>query len=82
MAIGDVDGDGFYDLIVGAGKGHSPEVVAYSGAPGGGNRFSTELARFPAFERAAGGVSVASTQIDGRSADNIIVGSGAGTDRG
>ncbi len=80
LAIGDVDADGIYDLIVGAGKGHSPEVVAYSGASSGGKPFSTELARFQAFDAAqTGGVSVASTQIDGRSADNIIVGSGAGT---
>lgn len=80
VAIGDVDGDGVYDLIVGAGKGHSPEVVAYSGAPGAGKPFTTELARFQAFDATqTGGVSVASTQIDGRSPDNIIVGSGAGT---
>lgn len=79
VAIGDVDADGIYDLIVGAGKGHSPEVVAYSGASSAGTPFSTELARFQAFDAArTGGVSVASTQIDGRSADNIIVGSGAG----
>ncbi len=80
VAIGDVDADGVYDLIVGAGKGYSPEVVVYSGAPHGGKPFSTVLARFQAFDAAqTGGVSVASTQIDGRSADNIIVGSGAGT---
>jgi FtsP/CotA-like multicopper oxidase with cupredoxin domain len=80
VAIGDVNADGIYDLIVGAGKGHSPEVVAYSGAPNGGKPFSIELARFQAFEAMqTGGVSVASTQIDGRSADNIIAGSGAGT---
>ena len=80
VAIGDVDSDGIYDLIVGAGKGHSPEVVAYSGAASDGKPFSTELARFQAFDAAqTGGVNVASTQIDGRSADNIIAGSGAGT---
>lgn len=77
VAIGDVNGDGIYDLIVGAGKGHAPDVVAYSGA--GDKPFSTELARFRAFDAAqTGGVSVASTQIDGRAPDNIIVGSGAG----
>ncbi|MGB9650975.1 MAG: multicopper oxidase domain-containing protein [Candidatus Cybelea sp.] len=80
VAIGDVDADGIYDLIVGAGKGHSPEVAVYSGAASGGKPFSTELARFQAFDTAQrGGVSVASAQIDGRSADNIIVGSGVGT---
>jgi FtsP/CotA-like multicopper oxidase with cupredoxin domain len=81
VTMGDVDGDGAYDLIVGAGKGHSPEVVAYSGAAGsGGKPFTTEIARFQAFDAAqTGGVSVASTQVDGRAPDNIIVGSGAGT---
>jgi len=80
LTMGDVDGDGRYDLIVGAGKGHSPDVVAYSGeASGGKPPFSTEIARFQAFDAGqTGGVSVASTQIDGRAPDNIIVGSGAG----
>ena len=31
VAMGDVDGDGILDLIVGAGKDHAPEVVAYAG---------------------------------------------------
>ncbi|HZY98652.1 MAG TPA: multicopper oxidase domain-containing protein [Candidatus Baltobacteraceae bacterium] len=80
VAMGDVDGDGVYDLIVGAGKGHSPEVVAYSGVVNDGKPFANELARFQAFDTAEmGGVSVASTQVDGRAPDNIIVGSGAGT---
>lgn len=80
VTMGDIDGDGVYDLIVGAGKGHAPEVVAYSGASTTGKPFSTEIARFQAFDASEkGGVSVAATQIDGRSPDNIVVGSGAGT---
>ena len=80
VAMGDVNDDGVYDLVVGAGKDHAPEVVAYSGkAAGGKYAFETELARFEAFDPAArGGVSVAASQIDGSTADNIIVGSGAG----
>src|SRR4051812_29739173 len=41
--------------------------------------FKTELARFQAFGAdARQGISVAAAQIDGRTADNIIVGSGPG----
>ena len=67
VAMGDVNDDGVYDLVVGAGKDHAPEVVAYSGkAAGGKYAFETELARFEAFDSAArGGVSVAASQIDG-----------------
>jgi FtsP/CotA-like multicopper oxidase with cupredoxin domain len=80
VAMGDVDDDGVLDLIVGAGKGYTPEVVAYSGkAKEGKGVFATELARFAAFSPdARGGISVTATQIDGRAADNIIVGSGPG----
>ena len=65
--MGDVDDDGVLDLIVGAGKDHAPEVVAYAGrGEGGKGAFETELARFQAFDAAArGGVSVAAAQIDG-----------------
>ena len=80
VAMGDVDGDGILDLIVGAGKDHVPEIVAYAGASiRGKGAFGTELARFQAFDSAArGGVSVAVAQIDGSQSDNIIVGSGPG----
>ncbi len=80
VAMGDVDDDGVYDLVVGAGKDHAPEVVVYAGKAKDGKRpFETELARFEAFDAAArGGISVAASQIDGSTADNIIVGSGPG----
>src|SRR5262249_42865904 len=75
VSMGDVDGDGVYDLIVGAGKGHAPEVVVYSGA----SNFTVERARFPAFAPSfSGGVSVGAAQIDGATSDNVIVASGPG----
>lgn len=80
VAMGDVDGDGVLDLIVGSGKNHAPEVVAYAGASiQGKGIFGTELARFQPFDGAArSGVSVASAQIDGSQSDNLIVGSPSG----
>lgn len=80
VAMGDVDGDNVLDLVVGAGKGHTPDVVVYSGKGEDGEPpFGKELARFAAFDREAqGGISVTSSQIDGSTADNIIVGSGPG----
>jgi hypothetical protein len=75
--MGDVDGDGVYDLVVGAGKGHAPEVAVFSGHD---NVFKKELARFQAFAPDnQGGVSVTATEIDGTPAASIIVGSGPGT---
>jgi hypothetical protein len=80
VAMGDVDDDGVYDLIVGSGPDRAPEVVVYSGKAGKGKgAFETELSRFQPFAAdARGGISVAAAQIDGSTADNIIVGSGAG----
>ncbi len=80
VAMGDVDGDGVLDLIVGSGKDHSPEVVVYAGASiRGKGTFGTELGRFQPFDsQAREGVSVAAAQIDGTNSDNVIVGSGPG----
>lgn len=74
-AMGDVDNDGVLDLVVGAGKGRAPEVVAYAGKGG----FQRTIARFQAFAPSQqDGITVAAAQVDGTTADNIIVGSGPG----
>jgi hypothetical protein len=82
VAMGDVQGDGVLDLIVGTGPGAGPQVVVYSGSSAkGAGPFGREAARFAPFAaNARGGISVAAAQIDGTSADNIIVGSGAGSE--
>lgn len=79
IAMGDVDGDGVLDLVVGAGKGHAPQVVAYAGGNLRRGPFGTELARFQAFATSfLGGVNVATSSIDGSTSDNIIVATGPG----
>jgi FtsP/CotA-like multicopper oxidase with cupredoxin domain len=79
VAMGDIDGDGVLDLVVGAGKDHAPEVVAYAGARTNRGPFGTELARFHPFANTMrSGATVATAQIDGTTSDNIIVGSGPG----
>ena len=80
VAMGDVDDDGVLDLVAGSGPGGAAEVVVYAGAAIDGRpAFSREIARFAPFDATGeGGVSVAVAQIDGSTADNIVVGSGPG----
>jgi FtsP/CotA-like multicopper oxidase with cupredoxin domain len=80
VAMADVNGDMILDVVVGTGKGASPEVVAYDGNNTKDGLFKTELTRFAPFDADfQGGVTVAGADIDGNAlADNIIVGSGPG----
>lgn len=73
VAIGDVNNDGVPDIITGAGVGGYPHVKVFSG------KDLSLLASFFAFDIAfAGGITVASGDIDGLPGDEIVVGAGAG----
>jgi hypothetical protein len=74
VACEDVDGDGFADIVTGAGPGGGPHVRAFSVA--GGLR---EIAGFFAYDPAfAGGVAVATGDVNGDGVAEIITGAGAG----
>lgn len=72
-AVGDINGDGYQDIIAGAGAGGGPNVKAFSGLNG------SVLANFFAFNSSfTGGVSVAAGKINGDGFADIVVGAGAG----
>ncbi|MFN4260117.1 MAG: choice-of-anchor Q domain-containing protein, partial [Gemmataceae bacterium] len=73
VAVGDVNGDGTQDIIVGAGPGGGPHVRVFSGVD------LTELASFFAFAPGfTGGVFVAAGNLNGDNFMEVIVGAGAG----
>ncbi|MBW7927139.1 MAG: FG-GAP repeat protein [Fimbriimonadaceae bacterium] len=75
VATGDVNGDGFNDIIAGAGPGGQPAVRVFNFADIGGGHISNFLAYDPAF---SGGVFVGAGDVNGDGRDEIITGPGVG----
>src|SRR5262249_9761788 len=73
VASGDVDGDGFDDIITAAGPGGGPHVRVFSGANG---KVISEFFAFPA--SFVGGVNVAAGDLNGDGRAEIITGPGVG----
>lgn len=73
VATGDVNGDGYPDLVVGAGRGGGPQVKVYDGKTG--DTLASFFAYDPSF---TGGVRVAVGDLNGDGRGEIITGAGAG----
>src|SRR5262249_28962296 len=73
VAAGDVNGDGYADVVVGAGPGGAPRVCVLDGPTG------REVYNFLAFAPAyRGGVFVAAGDLDSDGRADVVVGGGAG----
>jgi hypothetical protein len=84
VAAGDVNGDGFADLVFGGGPGGAPRVFILSGAlVSAGNVSGAQAAPIANFFVAGdaadrGGARVATKDADGDNKADVVVGSGAG----
>jgi serralysin len=73
VAVGDVNGDGFADIVTAPGSGGGPHVRAFSGRNGASLR---SFLAYDAFY--TGGVTVAAGDVDGDGLAEIVTGSSAG----
>jgi hypothetical protein len=73
VASGDVNGDGFADIVTGSDAGAGPHVKVFNGQTG------SELHSFLAYDVSfQGGVRVAAGDVNGDGFADIITGAGAG----
>ena len=78
LTVGDVNGDGYADVIVGGGPGGGPRVTVYDGKSLLGNQQAPVADFFAGDPANRGGVRLAVKDLDGDGHADLVVGSGSG----
>lgn len=79
IAVGNLNNDGFGDIIVGAGPGGGPRVSAYAGSQNFSINGSTVMTTFFAYApEFTGGITVSAADRTGEGIDEIVTGAGFG----
>ena len=78
LAVGDVTGDGYADLIAGGGPGGGPRVTVFDGKALLSNQYATVADFFAGDPANRGGVRVAVKNLDGDSLADFVTGPGDG----
>lgn len=81
VAVGDINGDGFADIIAGAGPGGGPRVSIFSGAAYVTGSVTRIADFFAGDVNSRGGVPVASRFLDNDDRLDLVTGTGGSTDR-
>jgi hypothetical protein len=78
VTVGDIDGDGFAEMICGGGPGGGPRVTAFSGKSLLGNQYDVRANFFGGDVDSRGGIRVAVKDLDDDGRADVVVGSGTG----
>lgn len=78
VTVADLDGDGYGEIIAGAGPGGAPRVIAFSGRHLTAFQYHEIVNVFVSDTNARGGVRLASTDVNQDGVPDLITGSGPG----